>query len=43
MGGDWQKALDEWDRAKWFDDRYLDLGTRGTGVLDFVTDVNKAM
>ena len=43
MGGDWKKALDEWDRAKWFDDRYLDLGTRGTGVLDFVSEVNKAM
>lgn len=43
LGGDWQKALDEWDRAKWLDDRYLDIGTRATGVLDFVTDVNKAM
>lgn len=43
LGGDWKKALDEWDRAKWLDDRYLDIGTRATGVLDFVSDVNKAI
>ena len=43
MGGDWQKAMDEWDKAKWNDDRYLDIATRATKVLDFVDDVNKAM
>ena len=43
MGGDWQKAMDEWDRAKWQDDRYLDMGSRATGVLDFVDKVNEAM
>jgi len=43
MGGDWQKAMDEWDKAKWNDDRYLDITTRATKVLDFVDDVNKAM
>ena len=43
MGGDWQKAMDEWDRAQWQDDRYLDMGSRATGVLDFVDKVNEAM
>ena len=43
LGGDWQKALDEWDRAKWFDDRYLDIASRGNGVLDFISNVNQAM
>ena len=43
MGGDWQKAMDEWDRAKWNDDRYLDMGSRATGVLDFMDKVNEAM
>jgi len=43
MGGDWKKALDEWDKAKWLDDRYLDMGSRANGVLDFISNVNKAM
>lgn len=43
VGGDWQKAMDEWDRAKWNDDRYLDMGSRATGVLDFADKVNQAM
>jgi len=43
LGGDWKRALDEWDRAKWLDDRYLDIETRATGVLDFIDDVNKAI
>lgn len=43
MGGDWQKAMDEWDKAKWNDSRYLDKASRATGVLDFVDNVNNAM
>ena len=43
LGGDWQAALDEWDKAKWNDDRYLDMGSRATGVLDFMDKVNEAM
>ena len=43
VGGDWQKAMDEWDRAKWNDDRYLDMSSRATGVLDFMDKVNEAM
>ena len=43
LGGDWKKALDEWDRSKWFDDRYLDTASRGNGMLDFIANVNKAM
>ena len=43
MGGDWQKALDEWDKAKWNDSRYLDKASRAAGVLDFVDNVNNAM
>ena len=43
LGGDWKRALDEWDRAKWFDDRYLDTASRGNGMLDFIANVNKAM
>ena len=43
MGGDWQKAMDEWDKAKWNDSRYLDKASRAAGVLDFVDNVNNAM
>ena len=43
LGGDWNKALDQWDRAKWNDNRYLDISSRATGVLDFVDNVNSAM
>lgn len=43
MGGDWQKAFDEWDKAKWNDSRYLDKASHATGVLDFVDNVNNAM
>ena len=43
LGGDWNKALDQWDRAKWNDNRYLDVASRATGVLDFVDNVNSAM
>ena len=43
LGGDWDKALEEWDKAKWTDDRYLDKASRATGVLDFVDSVNEAM
>lgn len=43
MGGDWQKALDEWDKAKWNDSRYLDKASRAAGVLDFVDNINNAM
>ena len=43
LGGDWNKALDQWDRAKWNDNRYLDVASRATGVLDFVDSVNSAM
>ena len=43
LGGDWNKALDQWDRAKWDDNRYLDVASRATGVLDFVDNVDSAM
>ena len=43
MSGDWQKAMDEWDKAKWNDSRYLDKASRAAGVLDFVDNVNNAM
>jgi hypothetical protein len=43
MGGDWDRAMDEWDQAKWKQDRYLDRASRATGVLDFIDNVNTAM
>ena len=43
MGGDWQAALDEWDIAKWRDDRYLDVASRGTAMLDYTDAIKQAM
>jgi len=41
--GAWQSAADEWDRAQWNDDRYLDDLTRATDIARFQADVNSAM
>lgn len=43
FGGDMQQALNQWDDLLWNNDRYLDMPSRATGVLNFIDNANKAM
>ena len=42
-GGSWDQAADEWNRAKWSNNRYLDDLSRATGITSFQAAANKAM